>query len=384
MKLKILRPFAAVSPPRPSQFDCALKQIRQWLVDRDQQVFLLHGFAGTGKTTLAVRVGQMVGPTAFAALTGKAASRLVEAGAPRERTSTLHKLLFRSVWDEVRKRFVHTPREPHEFAHLALIIVDEASMVGKTMARHLMVTGRPLLIVGDPFQLPPVADDTSPFMVERPDALLTEVYRQARDNPILRVATAIREGTFWRRHVDDDRVRVVDCWEDADVPDMLVCGTNTTRWRTNLQMRRALGIARFSREPTAGEKVVCLRNDCGVDVPVFNGETWVIERVGPTNILGTPAYDLNLISNLYAARTKVTVPASFFETGDPPFELKNSSLYQEFSWGYAITAHKAQGSEWPSVAVIDESDVFRDMSQRWLYTAVTRASERLTIVCSKE
>lgn len=236
MKLKILRPFAAVSPPRPSQTNCALKQIRQWLVDRDRQVFLLHGFAGTGKTTLAVKVGQMVGPTAFAALTGKATSRLVEAGAPREETSTLHRLLFRSTWDEIRKRFTHSPREPYEFAHLALIIVDEASMVGETMARHLLATRRPLLIVGDPFQLPPVADGSGPFMVERPDALLTEVYRQARDNPILRVATAIREGTSWRRHVDGDRVRLADCWDDSDAPDILVCGTNNTRWRTNSQL----------------------------------------------------------------------------------------------------------------------------------------------------
>lgn len=147
-----------------------------------------------------------------------------------------------------------------------------------------------------------------------------------------------------------------------------------------MQARRALGFPRLSRVPTAGEKVVCLKNDYGVDAPVFNGETWRIERVCPANILGTPAYDLVLISNLYSARTKVTVPRSFFETGDPPFELKVPSLFQEFSWGYAITAHKAQGSEWPSVAVIDESDVFREMGRRWLYTAVTRASDRLVIV----
>jgi exodeoxyribonuclease V len=79
--------------------------------------------------------------------------------------------------------------------------------------------------------------------------------------------------------------------------------------------------------------------------------------------------------------TKASVHRAFFEgTDDRLPDVVRAKLYDHFTYGYGLTVHKAQGSQWNHVLVFDESDCFRDQSARWLYTAVTRAADRLTLV----
>ena len=76
---------------------------------------------------------------------------------------------------------------------------------------------------------------------------------------------------------------------------------------------------------------------------------------------------------------KIRVLKALFESTDEvPWALRRNS--DEFDYGYALTVHKAQGSQWDDIVLFDESFAFKDTRERWLYTAITRAAERITIV----
>jgi len=76
---------------------------------------------------------------------------------------------------------------------------------------------------------------------------------------------------------------------------------------------------------------------------------------------------------------RVGVIPAFFESDDEiPYALRTDS--DEFDFGYALTVHKSQGSQWDNVVLFDESGAFREHRNRWLYTGITRAAEKLTIV----
>lgn len=144
------------SPIWSSEQDDALRRVAEWRRENGQQVFSFQGVAGSGKTTVAIEIGKSSPRVAFATVTGKARSRLIEMGAPIECTSTIHRLIYKSTRDKAsRRRFIVTKKPKIELASLDLIVVDEASMVSEKLARDLLSYGRPILAVGDPFLLRP-------------------------------------------------------------------------------------------------------------------------------------------------------------------------------------------------------------------------------------
>src|SRR6476469_2841121 len=176
--------------------DAALKAVAAWLTAKPgqggtPQTFRLFGYAGTGKTTLARHLAEAVdGTVLFAAFTGKAALVMRSKGC--ERASTIHSLIYKTresgeevpsfdLWDEA-------PASKAE-----LIIIDECSMVDAELGRDLLSFGVPLLVLGDPAQLPPIQGGGF-FTDAEPEIMLTEVHRQARDNPIIRLSMTIRDG----------------------------------------------------------------------------------------------------------------------------------------------------------------------------------------------
>lgn len=358
--------------------ETALRRVAEWRRKRDKQIFRLQGFAGTGKSTLAIEIGAWSARTAFATFTGKAAIRLIERGAPIEQTSTIHRLIYH--FNRInRRRYLVTLKKPHELAHIDLIIIDEASMVGNRLARDLLSFGKPILGIGDGFQLPPVKDVGAPFMGQ-PDVLMTQVHRTALHSPILQVATALREGKLWKRYIDGDAVNYVDYLNrgEAAKHDVVIAGTNNRRRLINQRLRQHFGFDGVL--PNVGETLCCLHND--YTCCCFNGETWRVEQVDP--LPSVPAVALELSTIMGEPRTaEVIVPNSFFITGDPPADGEIPfDDYQAFDFGYCLTCHKSQGWEWPSVAVIDETHVpvLKSVAARWLYTACTRAAAKLTIV----
>jgi exodeoxyribonuclease-5 len=155
--------------------------------------------------------------------------------------------------------------------------------------------------------------------------------------------------------------------------EQIIVGRNKTRKATNLRIRGLKGF--LDPLPVAGDRVICLRNNH--DVGLLNGSIWqVVERAGTDDILDLIIKDEN---------GEMGVPVWRHHFVDSTYEPTQLSFWErqeaeEFDYGYAVTCHKAQGSEWDSVLVFDESGAFRADAARWLYTAVTRASKTLTLV----
>jgi len=371
------------------QQERALQQVGAWLKRKDSKIFRLFGYAGTGKTTLARHIAEGVkGKVLFGAFTGKAAQVLRAKGAHNART--LHSLIYRprgeeEAADELTGKTSIVPtfslNRESPVAQADLIIVDECSMVDEKLGQDLLSFGTPVLVLGDPGQLPPVSGGGF-FTESEPDFLLTEIHRQARDNPIIRLALDAREGrplelgdygaaqVISRRDVDKQHMA-----EMVLAADQVLVGTNRSRRLYNQRLR---DLKEFTASyPQAGDKMVCLRND--PTKGLLNGSLWQViqsarETVKPgINLLVRPEEE-------GGGMVKIKLLKAAFDPdgAEAPWQLKRR--YDDFDYGYALTVHKAQGSQWDNVVLFDESYAFRDSSERWLYTAITRAAEKLTIV----
>ena len=360
--------------------DQALKAVADWLKAKPGRsgtppVFRLFGYAGTGKTTLAQHIAEGVdGSVKYAAFTGKAALVMRNKGC--DGASTIHSLIYRTRESgEEQPSFELWDDAPASKAKL--IIIDECSMVDAELGRDLMSFGTPLLVLGDPAQLPPIQGGGF-FTNQAPDAMLTEVHRQAQNDPIVRMSMAIREGreletgefgesqVIPRNALDPERVMSAD---------QVLVGRNNTRRAYNLRIRQKQGIE--EPLPVAGDKLVCLRNNR--KKALFNGGLWRVKaraqskskiitmRVSPDEDFGGRV-------------TKVSVRADCFggTIEDIPWEQRKP--YDEFDYGYVLTVHKSQGSQWDDVVLFDESFAFQDSRARWLYTGITRAAKRLSVV----
>lgn len=369
-----------------SEQDAALVAVSEWLKQGFPQVFRLFGYAGTGKTTLARHLAEGVdGDVLFAAFTGKAALVLRSRGA--KKASTIHSLIYRPrgeelVEDEDTGRSNMTPlftlNRQSPVANAALIVIDECSMVDEALGRDLLSFGTPVLVLGDPGQLPPVSGGGF-FTEHEPDVLLENIHRQARDNPIIDLAQMVREGeplpfgafgdskVINRREVDQAEVLAAD---------QVLVGTNKTRRRYNQRLR---DLRDFQGPlPAAGDKLVALRND--PTKGLLNGSLWQVKSAPNTsknfmNLLISSEDD-----GMEKQSAKIKVLKAAFENPEEEVPWQIKRRFDDFDYGYALTVHKAQGSQWDSVYLFDESWAFREHSQRWLYTAITRAAERLTIV----
>jgi exodeoxyribonuclease-5 len=415
------------------QQERALHEIREWHGKaedgEDSQVFRLFGFAGTGKTTIAKEVCSFAGKVQFAALTGKAALVLRSKGC--EGARTIHSMIYRSqdksrndrdalkhhletmlsrdppptdeevralereieqknkdlmqptflrnefsfsrAWDDDEQQFV-TLVPPN------LIVVDECSMVDRRVGQDLEQFGIPILVLGDPAQLPPVAGGgywtgTKENPIE-PDALLTEIHRQAADNPVLQIATACRTsgmpglGTYGTSRIVGRSGLTPEEWLAAD---QILTGRNDTRQAINRRIRALKGFDGFL--PQQGERLVCLRNNH--DKGLLNGSMW--EVVGCEDMPEDRFFTIELKSmddsereNVFTLGHKKPFLGQAFEDH---YERRDAD---EFDFGYAITTHKAQGSEWPNVIYVDEWP--RGDKKQHQYTGVTRASESITVV----
>lgn len=355
------------------QQDEALKAVAKWHRDPHAgQVFYLGGYAGTGKTTLARYFAEHLETVFYCAFTGKAALVMQRKGCVG--ASTVHSLIYKVHRDRGIFRFELDPDGPVKDADL--VVLDECSMVGEDLGSDLLSYGRKVLVLGDPAQLPPV-DGAGFFTSGTPDFLLDEIHRQAAESPIIRLSMAIRDGRA-PVYSSDPRctvtVKSALDWRRVLDAGQVLCGLNRTRHDLNRQIRRMRG---RPSEVVPGDKLICLRNNHSRGL--LNGGLWRAREVHsrePSIELSVDPIDAGAGSNPQLVR----VHPLFFEGREDELLYWQRERSDEFSHGEAITCHKSQGSQWESVAVFDESDSFREDAQRWLYTAVTRAAERLTLV----
>ena len=359
-----------------AQQDKALIAVADWISDAGgPQVFRLFGFAGTGKTTLARHVAENVdGEVQFGAFTGKAALVLREKGCGEART--IHSMIYRPKdLDSEEPSFVLNEDSPASKA--SLIVIDECSMVDEELGRDLLSFGKKVLVLGDPAQLPPVKGGGF-FTEQEPDVMLTEVHRQAADNPIVRLSMQIRAGERLA-FGDHGAMRVVSRKDiDAELvkgADQVLVGLNKTRRAYNKRLRELLG---FKAElPEVGEKLVCLRND--KTKGLLNGAIFRVHKAGGVR---RARYRMSLTSDETPGgkAIRVGVLPALFDGNEESLSYAQRRESDEFDYGYALTVHKAQGSQWDEVVLFDESWAFRENRERWLYTGVTRAAKNLTVV----
>jgi exodeoxyribonuclease-5 len=296
---------------------------------------------------------------------------------------------------ELRLDDIHKPRfvlnEQSIVRDASLIVLDEVSMVGEEMARDLLAFGKPILVLGDPGQLPPIKGQGA-FTQEEPDVMLTEIHRQAGESAIIRLATMARQGqpipygehdTFvWKMRRDE--VGPEQMLRGGQV----ICGRNVTRIQLNLGMKEAAGFPGVY--PTgAGEKIICLKNRN--DLGVVNGMFLELSDIHDENEHAFSAEvrteDGTVVGAANGTAPRFTIYKGHFDEHirpDPERDRRDHWIRKgliEAVWGYAITCHKAQGSSWPNVIVFDDGlGRTAEDRARWLYTAITRAERGLVIL----
>lgn len=402
----------------PQQHE-ALVAVQRWL-DMDEekrpQIFRLFGFAGTGKTTLAIEVSRMAGGDClFGSFTGKAALVMRKKGC--RGASTLHSLIYkprrknRNDEDADREIPMWELNPDSALADADLLILDECSMVGEDLAKDVLSFRTPVLVLGDPAQLPPIGG-AGCFTEATPDVMLTEIHRQAADNPIVRIATQIRLGERLQigSHKGASPGQGVSIISRGNLKlssqlaaDQVICGRNDSRVAINRRIRNQLRAeGKLPNEPNVdiahlpviGDRVICLKNKR--DRGLLNGSMWTVDKQRDRDF-GAKRKGRHEVSYLEVDSidqenfsTCIAVPKAFWFWNNKENDLHlpeklSRSNYDEFDYAYAITCHKSQGSQWDKVVVIDESHVFggrgdrEDIPQRWLYTAVTRAAEAVII-----
>ena len=422
--------------PSPQQ-EAAIRGIVDWYQNRrtDQQVFRLFGYAGSGKSTITTHAIAALGlepddtndagtsSVLFAAFTGKAALVMTRKGTP---ASTIHSLIYRvseataaeieraekelrdlqgglhrmasaaRAFAEVqisklqlRLADIHKPQfilsDQSMVRDADLIVLDEVSMVGPEMAADLLAFGKPILVLGDPGQLPPIKG-AGAFTEAAPDVMLTEIHRQAGESAIIRLATMARQNQAIPYGEHDALVwkmprRAVTAQQMLN-GGQVICGRNATRLALNAGMKQAAGFQTVY-PAGAGEKIICLKNRH--DLGLINGMFVTLNEICDDSSLSFSAR-VTTEDGVAIAGHQRFYKGHFDDhvTFDPDRSRRDWREIRglvETSWGYAITCHKAQGSQWENIVVYDDglSRTAEDRA-RWLYTAITRAERGLVIL----
>lgn len=340
------------------------------------------GYAGTGKTTLVKELIRTVGNVAVVAFTGKAVSVLRRKGVSQ--AQTLHSLMYQVAGeddegDPIFKRRATLARDDDYGYHPApdLVIVDEASMINKRMHEDLEALARKILYVGDHGQLQPIGYD--PGLMRDPIIKLEKIHRQAEGSEILHYAHHLREGKDPFDVVQptaESDVQIVNRWPDnLHEFDTVLVGFNGTRHYLNKLIREARGFSGVM--PQRGETLLCLANNPGFGI--FNGLQVTVNDCEPRDEETAWLWFTD-----FEGRDR-HVPIYLPQFGSSE-KFQREELIREnyglFDWGYALTVHKAQGSEWDKVCVIEKIHPGWGEA-RWRYTAATRAAKKLTYVVEK-
>ena len=362
----------------------------------------IAGYAGTGKSTLVKFIVSALNlhpsEVCYIAFTGKAAKVLREKGCPNAMTA--HRLLYQS-FPRNDGTFYHKPRRPLDYPY-QLIVVDEISMLPKEIWDLLISHRVHVIALGDPGQLPPIGESNG--VLDKPHIFLDEIMRQAQESEIIRLTMDIRDGKPLKLFQGEE----VKIFDKKDVvsgmylwADQILVAKNETRRNVNNIMRKYIHNV-DDPTPIVGDKIICLRNDW--DHPNEAGDVMVNGTIGTIENISfnhnhpylRPMMSCDFLSDDYTMADvdsspddlvfrDVNMDYKLLTTGEPTVTAKNFKRFpkiwrpREFDYGYCITCHKAQGSEYEKVLVFEEF-LRGGHHSEWLYTAATRAKDKLVII----
>lgn len=366
---------------------------------------VISGYAGTGKSTLVRFIIEALDvdedKVAYCSYTGKAAEVLRKKG--NKNAMTLHRLLY----DSIPKPGGGFFRKPKMFLEYTIVVVDEVSMVPKSMIDILLKHKAFILFLGDPGQLPQIDKDETHDILDHPDVFLDQIMRQAAESEIIQLTMKIRNGEKIE-YTSGEEVMIIPkkelvtghlLWADT-----ILTATNITRHNINNQMRQLLG---FEGVLQPGEKIIFKRNyweDLNDEGDaIVNGIIGTVNNIYDSYIripyyIKNDRYQIPTIMCDFTPEVGSMYPAvnldKDFLLNETPCvdwrisyrlgKLRNKIgdiLPRQATYGYAVTCHAAQGSEWDKVLVIEEDFPFsKEEHARWLYTAATRASSKLVLM----
>lgn len=383
------------------------------IVNCDTNLITVGGYAGTGKTTLISELRKEIDkqakylPVAFTTLTGKASSvlfdKLNENGAQFsiDYCGTIHGLIYKPdkmIWNKKLKTYIISGwklKTIEELEHYQIIIIDESSMVSKDIWKDLSKFNITIIAFGDHGQLPPIGD-TKFSLMKNPEYILKDIHRQSLNSPIINLSKFVRNEGYIPFGVYSNEVfkfswkekRCQEMFKKIDFTDenlISLCGFNITRSNINKMVRNKLNFNEVP--PYPGEKIVCLSNDH--TNKIMNGQigkvVWVMAN--KKSYMITIEINDSIYECFVAARC---FGESKYTIYDKSLELKN--LFKQanskgfslnfFDYGYAISVHKSQGSEWNKVILFEQRTKRweDDYYAKWLYTAITRSKEKLFII----
>jgi len=401
-----------LSPEQERVHDDLISWLRHYEDTGYGNYITVGGYAGTGKTHLATALRTSLRDlgwimrVGFCAFTGKASSvlkeRLESMGGLYEDdyVGTIHGMIYRPIVaeDENGRQKIAGWKKRSELPY-DVIILDEASMVSSDLWRDLISYDIPIIAVGDHGQLPPIGDRFS--IVHRPDLVLNEIHRQALDSPIIRLSVEVRTrgeiqfGTFGKnvykvRRSSSDFNDLFESLDFSQPTIVTLCGMNWTRVQLNRQIRKKLGY--YGQMPGEGERIICLKNNH--HTKLMNGQLGALGSISlcvPSDIyeavirmdnipepyqtlIHSCCFGKKEYGEYYDEVSAKKVEHILDDTGYPAVDL--------FDFGYAISVHRSQGSEWDNVLLFEERSQYWDTEfyKRWLYTAVTRAKDRLFVI----
>lgn len=440
----------------------AVKSFEDFLLSPSEDaVFLMKGYAGTGKTSLTAALvrtlDQLQWKTVLLAPTGRAAK--VFSGYAGHPAYTIHKKIYRQkVFSNETDNFMSN----QNLHRNTLFIVDEASMIaneglsgghfgsGRLLDDliHYVYNGMGcrLMLVGDTAQLPPIGEEESPALsvsmlqgygLEVTECMLTEVVRQGVESGILWNATALRTRITEEDFFEYPQVRckgfsdicvlpgsglieaINDCYDHAGLDEtIIICRSNK---RASLYNKGIRGSILYREdELNGGDVLMVAKNnyfwgaDCKELEFIANGDVAVVRRVRRVRemygfrfadvVLSFSDYDdLELEVKILLDTLHTDAPSLSKEDNDRLFyailedyadlptqrermkKMKADPYYNalQVKYAYAVTCHKAQGGQWKRV-FLDQGYMTEEMLSpdyfRWLYTAFTRATEKLYLV----
>lgn len=286
-----------------------------------------------------------------------------------------------------------------------LIVVDEISMLPKTMWELLLSHNVPVIALGDPEQLPPVDANEDNHVLEHPHIFLDEIMRQAQESEIIRLSMHVREGKPIKSfQAMNEQVMIASKKELSlgmlNWADQVLCATNATRNGLNNFIRQAQG---KTLEPVIGDKIICLRNHWDIisqqgNWPLTNGLIGTItsckdnEIIYPKNIVESRkiyTYDVNFdledrdcFKGLILDK-KALIDGEESLNPKQRYALSRKKMFVPYNFAYAnvITTWKAQGSEFDKVLLFEEKFPFSKKEHRqYLYTGITRGREKVVVI----